>query len=395
MKTRKSIKQAVTLSALALAFATGCGPSGFKVSNLEQNQKAPGTFNIPAKVDIILAEDDTGSMNELLPQVKDQLPKFLNDLGNKGWDYHFATTPLTRFRALNQALASKHDANWGPTEWIPPYPGAVAWAPGTLSTSVFRRPGDYSDFLKADEFSNIDNGIENGFSNISQFLYKGLGSSNFLRSDAMVVFLTITNGEDTSGVNYCTRIDGYTEQCSDGSWETSLNNYKSYFIGLKGRPEMVRFYSAVATAETSCLGGQSFPGTRYQWMAQELGGKSYDVCRTPITQILTDLSTQLKNTQLLMQTRYLFISTEPEESTIKVYKYIGGSASNVVEIPASATNGFTYAGYKENVFAIDYPAPMSRGTGFTIELHGSAKLVGNDTAKVVYKPKGARDAMTN
>ena len=91
---------------------------------------------------------------------------------------------------------------------------------------------------------------------------------------------------------------------------------------------------------------------------------------------------------------YLFSveRNEPAESAEEWRDRIGdvatGIGARIVSVPQDATNGWTYAGYVSNVFAIDYPIPMDQASGYAIELHGSAELMGNDTAKVDFKPQG-------
>jgi hypothetical protein len=49
---------------LAALFASGCGAQGYVPASTSAAQSAPGSFTVPAKVDVLLVEDDTGSMSE-------------------------------------------------------------------------------------------------------------------------------------------------------------------------------------------------------------------------------------------------------------------------------------------------------------------------------------------
>lgn len=406
--TTKRLVSAALMGASALMLA-GCGKTAFVVSQSTQKQMAPGSFTVPAKVDILLAEDDSGSIMSVYGAIAQQMPQFLAGLEAKGWDYHFATTPLTYDRALSQAVASRHDANWG-SLWTPPYPGAPFPGSGTLASSVFRTPDTYAGFLSYSDMSNSNNSTEAGFETIRKTLTTRESGTNFLRPDAMLVVLVVGNGEDTSGVTYCQYSGGVTatpesgfygpQYCwkdgqsvpttSTGTKASSFASYKSAFQGLKSTPSLFKMYAAVSPSNTSnCLGGSAWAGSRYSQMAAETGGQSYDICAQSVSNVLGAMSQHLQNQRLALRTRYVFLNKEPDVSTIKVVKYLGGTTP--VELPQSATDGWTYAGYvspNAPVYTIDSPVPMNLASGYAIELHGSAKLLGDDTADVTYLEKG-------
>lgn len=369
------------------------------------------TFAVPAKVDVLLVEDDTGSMNEIFPQVSSGIPSVLSTLESNGWDYHFATISLTTLRNNYQVTASHYDGNWG-SAWTAAYPGAAQYDSQTVSSNAFRTTSQYSDFL--DRYSIVNNsGSEPGLQNIASSLYNmKYDGMNFLRDDAMLVVLVVGNGDDTSGINYCKRSDGVVVPCEDagyaactssdpadynapgktcGSKTVSFNYYKSLFAGLKGSSSLLRFYAAVSSMKVSnltCQGSNAYVGTRYMQMASALNGKSYNICggTSAISSALSSLANDLTTTRLSLQTRYLPISQEPDTSTIVVTRNDG------VVIPQSATNGWTYAGYLNGAYAIDYPVPMNQFSGYAIELHGSYKLIGDQNAKVSYTGKGLHNS---
>lgn len=371
-----------------------CGKTAFVATSKTLAQLAPGHYVVPAKVDILLAQDDTGSIKEVFQPIASQMPGFLTKLESQGWDYHFATTPLTQERAVSQAMASCHDGNWG-SLWCSPYPGASISGPGTLASSVFRTREQYTGFLSFSDTTNVSNGQENGFEIIRRALTDGIEQTNFLRNDAMLVVLVVGNGEDTSGVNKCPRqVDGIMENCPDGSDESSFQFYKTEFQDLKVDPAQVRFFSAVADGRNNCLGGPSYYGGRYIRMAKELGSNShvFNICTQSVSQVISSLSSQLHSTRLAMRTRYLFIDHEPEPGTIRVVKYLDGNSETPQEIPEDPVNGWTYVGLVSNVYTIDHPVEMNLASGYAIELHGSAKLIGSESADVIFKNKGAKDA---
>lgn len=397
---------------LGLIFAlgaalTGCGKAAFDTTASVEAQSAPGSFTIPAKVDVLLVEDDTGSMNEIYPQISSAMPQVLSTLESKGWDYHFATIPLTTYRSLNAVTASHYDGNWG-VQWTAPFPGAAQFGPETVSSSVFKKTDIYDGYLHPNEILQT-NGQERGFENIVNSLYSMTGDgTNFLRDDAMLVVLMVGNGNDTSKVNYCNRGDGvmvscdslgYT-QCSSTDMSTwgapgatcasgalSLKYYINAFKGIKASPNLIRFYSVVSNRTAlygSCQGANAYIGDRYQKMAAALNGKSYDICSGPtaVTASLDALASDLISVRLQLETEYLPISQRPDESSIVVTR------SDGVIIPQSSTNGWTYEGYVSNVYAIDQPVPMDQFSGYAIRLHGGYKLLGSQSATVSYTPYG-------
>jgi hypothetical protein len=248
-----------------------------------------------------------------------------------------------------------------------------------INASVFRRPENYNFIMPLDT-TNQNHGKEPGFENIRLALNNRLPGTGFLRNDALLVVFVVGNGEDGSGVTYTTRSDGVVVMSNN---ESSFQNYLNIFKGFR-LPGQFRFDAAVANYKGICRNSNSFHGERYERMAGELYGRSYDICWYPIKSILANLKSSLQERRIQMRTRYVFIAREPEPGTIQVYK-------NGQLLLQSSSNGWTYVGFKQNVYAIDYPVEQSIGSGYAIELHGSGKLIGNDTVSVAFKDKGLRD----
>lgn len=397
----KKQKWILALSSAILAVTgMGCGKQAYVVGNSSEASQAPGTYLIPPKVDILLAEDDTGSMKEAYSQIATQLPNLLSNLDAQRWDYHFAVTPLTTRRPINQVAASRFDGNWGDL-WTRPFPDAPQFGPGTVTPYFFRKPFEFSEFLTPSDPTSALGGMEPGLDTIRYQLTSGIQGSGFLRTDALLVVLVAGNGNDTSGITYCTRSDGLVLPCEQvtgtGTQQSSFDSYKNSLLSVKaGDSARLRFYAAVSTANrSSCLGGAAYAGTRYINMASALRGQTYDICTTPIASIIGSLSNLLQSERASYRTRFLLITQQPDPSTITVTKYLGGNGNQAVTIPQDANNGWTYVGYSSGgVNAIDYPLPSNPlPPGYLIELHGDAKLMGQDTAKVDYKIAGASNSV--
>lgn len=389
--------------------AAGCSKEAFKVVESTNNQGAPGEFIVSAKVDILLAEDNTGSKFSIYDEIRYQLlQSFLPRLEASGWNYHFATSLLTRSRPLTQIMTSKHDGNWaldGRNAWIPPYPGAEITDPFMMIPSeFFTEPNSYSDFVDTNDIDLSVNGYEPGFEVIRKTLYDETVGTGFLRHDATAIVIVMSNGNDTSEVNQCFRPDGIPIPCADGSDQKSFDKYLNEFNNLtypndNARVADLKFYSAVATrTQDNCLGfgARSRAGSRYRKMATALGGRSYDICSQQVSQIFQDLSQHLKDIALGFRTRYLVIASPPNVDTIRVVKYPKNNRNAGVELPRDPNGqngyGWDYIGGPMTVPVIDYPKFQNEKTGYVIQLFGEARLVGSDQADVTFKPAGASDA---
>jgi hypothetical protein len=92
------------------------------------------------------------------------------------------------------------------------------------------------------------------------------------------------------------------------------------------------------------------------------------------------------------RTRFLMLDQRPEASTIRVVKV--RTDGTRVELAQSTTSGWSYSDtYQLNIPLIDSPINMNYRSGWAVELHGDAKLIGNERAEVTFKPYGARDSL--
>ncbi len=382
----------------------GCGAVAFNPTSSTQSQTSPGYINIPPKLDILMFIDDTGSAINAANIIQNQVPVFLNQLESEGWDYHFASNSLTTVRSqIPQVAGSVYDGNH--SGWVAPYPGAVQFGPNTIVSSFFRSesPADqgtsiaYSDYRVSGSASTSSGASEPGFITMVDTLKNSINGTGFLRQDSLVVLIVIGNGNDTSGAEMRPNING------QGSPVLTLGNVSDYKSQLQGvvsgssKSQGVRFYAVVNTGDTC----SPITGTRYMQMASLLGGGSYDVCSQSIGSILSSLGTSLSSTKLAYLTDYLLISGAPNVSTMVVTKYPGGNSASPQVIPQSSTNGWTYVGYVNNRNLSEFDPPsggspvyLNPSSGYAIQLHGSARLSGNDTASVVFSAAGAQTATT-
>lgn len=395
MKTQN--KQLWMILAAITVLLSGCGQAAYDQGLAVSEQKnLKASYVIPAKVDILLALDDSGSMYNAQQAVKSQVPSMISRLDKSGWDYHFAAIPLTNARNFAQVVASPFDPNWG-DQWQQPYPGALisnfTGVVGSAFRTFFQSPV-YTE-LNGITPNNISGSWEEGFKNIYSALnYERIThATGFLRSDAMLVILMVGNGNDESDVPICSYPGSTTPPgpCNGGVDPVSFNDYLNRFIGFKSgaaAQSQVRFFSAVAQ-ETSCnTYGTAFRakiGLRYMQMTDALGGGAHNVdfCSSdPVSTLLSHISSSLTTVRLSMETFRAVLnvpagSQPKDDEHFKVYK-------NGTLLARSATNGWTYIGMQTNVPTVRMNTPQgavenSNASGFMIELHGSAVLVGNDT----------------
>ena len=422
------------LAILSILSATGCGSQNYQNVATASQSQAPGSFAIAPKVDILMVEDDTGSMFEPYNQISTEAEAFVNALDSQNWNYHFGVVPLTTDRAFSQAVASKQDVNWG-SSWVAPYPGATEsdTAPDSLSASIFSTLTAsgmgfpiFDGFVQNGDINNSLNGSEPAFINLLTAFQTRLPGTGFLRKDAMLAVIFVGNGNDTSYVNFCRRADNLQVPCEQLSTVPNTNppvsmpscnntsppftyngssqcksaalSYNYFQQKFLQQSQSLRVYSADAeqTSYGSCAGGNATEGARYQTMAAGFGGTSYDVCSQSLSNILAGIQSNLTTTVLNFVKSYVVVdpSVEPDPTSIQVQKYVGGNASDAVTIPQDATNGWTYIGYQQNIDVVTAPVAENAQSGYMIQLHGSAQLQGQDTAYIVYKTSTGQTGTT-
>jgi hypothetical protein len=384
----KSFLAPGTLAALlATSFAlTACGPQAFVPSTTSSAQTAAGGMNVPPKVDIVLGMSSNGTMRNIIPGVTSEIPKFLTNLQNSGWDYRFVSIPLSQYHPTsnlsvqNAVSVSNYDTNYPVGTWLAPYPGALYnTSPGIIS-SLFASVFNVSQLSPNDPIDNH----ESGFRNQLDFLNRSDVRSDFLRPDAMLAVITMSNADDRSDWQW-----GAVGSAQLGTPTIDNNTYASAFRAVKaGAASAVKYFSVVTHLATTCRTYGTWSGIRYEQMATLLGGQSVDICNNSVADSLSIVQNSLTTYRLTFRKKFLVIGTEPNIGSIVVTKYSGGS-SHVV--PQDPTNGWTYYGATpaSGMYTIDSPIPMdSVNTGYLVELHGTAKLTGTETADVNYQNAG-------
>ncbi len=365
--------------ASVLVALSSCGSQSFDVIQSQQDSGAPGATSIAPKVDILLAVDNSGSTLGIQSTLNASIKKFLTDLNNQGWDFRVTAVPLIGTPRITQISAAKFDGNWG-AAWVPPYPGAQQSS--TIPASMFVRPENYAVQVN----SNTTDGQEPGIDTIGTALASSEAQNYFLRKEAILAVVVLSNGEDSSDpVDYSAYPYTLPSSVSAAKLNKIRNAKGSALAGS------VHLFPVVSYGASNCFGERARDAIRYRSAGMALGGHSaIDICRTPMASVLAQLQTQLQAIKLDYTKRYIQITSRPNEDTIRVTKKLANGQT--IEVPKSSngSDGWVYLGL-QTVPMVTEPVPMDYREGYTIQLLGEAyKLVGGESATVQYLPYGVQ-----
>ncbi|RYZ96247.1 MAG: hypothetical protein EOP11_23755, partial [Proteobacteria bacterium] len=256
MKIR-AFKSAPLLLAL-MAILSACGNSKYQSQGYTADASAgnQAVYTKP-KVDIVFFQDDSDStMYGPINALKAQMNAFTNNLSDRV-DYRFVVMPL---------LTSK-DAAFVSSKFI--MASDCASAPNANRCIPTGSSARFNS-LTADQgwITTANSSVANrdyGFVGIRNNL-NALRNSGILRSDAPLITVVLTNGNDVDGAQLTTRGDGVT--VISGYNEGALNDHAANIAAFKGSQKQ-NFYPVIADGGT-CYGAPSVAGTRYARMASVL-----------------------------------------------------------------------------------------------------------------------------
>lgn len=407
----------ISIAASAMMLLNACGPQPFVPASNGLKEGA-GYMNIPPRVDVVLGMSMSGTMRNIWPGIQAELPGFAQKLQDSGWDYRFVVVPLhesgtyyqpmvqtmaATYNINNSVSASMYHTNYVPFgTWKQPYPGATNTDPNlSLLSSLFSLT-----FVMPTSITAQNDGHEVGIKGLADFVTRGdvnTGASNsgFLRPDATLAMIVMSNDDDKSGPWRCKwdPISGsYPATCQDYNREwvapapDNIQTFKNQILAAKGgQLGAVKYYGVVAGATVYCrtTGAAARYGKRYGVdMVQAFGsaqGKFIDICNNSIGGALDQIKNDIVAQKLNFRKRYLVLHSEPNAGTLKVVKH---TATGDVELVQGDPNGWSYNGGPQTVYTIDSPIPMEQATGYVIELFGTGRLSGDETATVTYINNG-------
>lgn len=334
---------------LFASLASGCGHQSFEAVQAQQNSDAPGTMSIAPKVDILLAVDNSGSTCEIRKTLNAALANFLVGLQGQAWDFRVTAMPLIGSAPLGVIASSKEAGFTAPANFR---------LPETCTPSTSQEPG---------------------LSNIAGFLANSSVRNSFLRSDATLAIIVISNGDDTS------------EASSSSPPYLPPATVSSSIIGnIRGASKTgVADLFPVVSHGRSCFNETAYPGTRYINAGSQLGNHAgVDLCSGSMSGVLSTLSNQLQAITINYVKRYVLIDSKPNLSTVKITKHAASGALITVPESNNGSDGWKYLG-TATVPMISEPTQMDFRTGYAIQLIGDAyKLTGTEFVTVEYIPDG-------
>jgi hypothetical protein len=364
MKFSGSWKLMPVLAAALLASA--CGKARFEKQSFEATAVAGQYVITKPKLDIIVFQDNSdsvmfGPIGTLMPQMH----AFLNGI-NQDWDFHFTVLPLLNQQSITSKYVVANDCS------------------GINGVQSCLSPGQSSTFNNQSYdygwIKTVNSAVGNsdfGFYNIKAHLQNpNLTNSGFLRPDAALAIVVLSNGDDVDGVSYYYRDDGHMV------YDYALNSapfttYQNFFANFKGASVLSKFYSVVSPGGT-CYGHSSFNGVRYRTMSDRLGSRAYNLCSGELSSVLASLRQQFQVIAEAIRFNYVAMEHQPIVSSIVVKK-------NGVTIPQSSVNGWQYVGYLNNQPTSYHPTSGNVRSGYFIKLNGSAVYKGSDKITISFQ----------
>ncbi|MBI2606373.1 MAG: hypothetical protein HYW49_09865 [Deltaproteobacteria bacterium] len=398
----KHLKFGMTAAALISAMALGgCGKQEYRKAEFAATSQEAGARQLPAKVDIVIVPDNSGSMNAALATVESQMAGFVSSLRSKYWDFRIAKTAIINPSPIQKVLVNP-DFNGATLPDGTPNPNAATVVP---SANALTDAGSFLPLVTSlDATGAPDLAYQNTEANVRAVTFTSDGGTGWptkdysvlgvnptlpavspplLRKDALLAVIVLTNGAEYSvDPNH----NGYLST-------TQLSTWAAKFKALRVSPSLVRFYPIAANsayAAGGCLGGPAYIGTSYTRMVTDgyLPGKAFNICDfSALSNVLTSIENDLTITRESYVRSYIVIPHEPIVSSIRVYK-------NGVQLSQGETNGWVYEGGPKTVSTVSgilssngqiIPFTADQQTGYVIRLNGSARLIGNDVPDVQYQ----------
>lgn len=366
----------LTVALIATLFIYGCGGAKEYDKQNIQTTNIASQYTKP-KIDILLVQDASGSMAVPISYIKPQLTSFLDGIDSK-WDYHFTVVPLHKKIPMTSKWIVAQDCSTI-------IPSSLCVSKSAYNSSPANTEYGWINTTDAPA-GNTDPGFTKIIENLSD---SSMISTNFLRADAALAVIVVSNGDDISGMSYPA---DYYQPYGDGmlypnpnaaNAQASFNSFKSFLsTGIKPVAGLAKFYSVVAANNySSCYGGAAWQGARYMNMSSNslgVGGAWYDLCSGGLPNVLSNLQNQFNSAIQAFVFNYAVIPNQPIVSSIVVKK-------NGTVVPQSATNGWTYDGYKTNTNTAYLPYPTNQRTGYFLRMNGTAEYSGADVITIDYQ----------
>lgn len=379
---------------------SGCAKQEFRKEQFTASASAVGFRYLPAKVDILMVPDNTGSTNNIFPQLQGTMSGFISSLQGKYWDYHVGRSPVyysggTRHVSNPILVNGQFNTNVLADGSTVATTGLVPSDRATTNLNAFPILEDTGNATGSgdDTYYNTILALQNA---------KADTYTNFLRPDAILAVVVVTNGYDRN----------ITDQngALTGAGSANLQNYANQLIAIKGSSKLIRFYSVAAYgyldggANSYCLspGGTSRPGKGFFDMIQFIPGlQKFDGNGTDLINVcnpyaLSNVMGNIEANLEVIRESYVYsnivLTDEPRPESIQL------SSKDKGAIPQNDTNGWSYKGlntvytvtgiFDEKTQIITPLTPgLNRRTGYVIQLNGTAQLIGSDEPSLIYEKR--------
>lgn len=288
--------------ATAAVLASACSSQKFAIPDEGQSFNQVNTYN--NKVDIVLMVDNSSSMLQYQTKLANEIPGMISYLDQLGMDYNVVVTTTDVRTGGN---GSK-----------------FIGTPKVLNRSVPDMVNVLKNRILAGQTgSDLEQGLVSVMNALSPS-YLSTQGAGFLRDDAMLVLIFLSNEDDYSA--------------------GTAQSYIDYFDKLKppfstGSKAWVANFLGVLDLSSQCTTTQDYkePGLRYMGLADASGGIKGSICNTTLAQAVQNV--QVRIIQLLTD---FYLGRLPRPETIRVY--VNGAL-----VAQDATNGWSYDASKNMI----------------------------------------------
>ncbi len=290
------MKQLVAFLGLALMLSACDGAKNFGLEDQSSVFGQNVAYN--NKVDILWVMDNSSSMQQHQTSLSQQVPALVSKLNALKMDYHMGV--VTTSMGLG--------GNGGKLLGSPAY---MTNSTANLSTALANL------LVVGQNGSNLERGIDSVVSVLDSSNSSGGQATGFLRSDAFLAIIVLSDEDDQSARSYdytVNFLDTIKPRWKDGTRSWSLN-----FIGV-----------LADSAQCRTFNNYSDPGLFYMSLADASNGVKESICSADYTVAVSNIRARI--VEILSDFKLAKI---PDVSTIRVT--INGQV-----VPQSATNGWTY-----------------------------------------------------
>lgn len=250
------------------------------------------------KVDIVMMVDNSGSMKEYQDRLILQVPSFVDRLNKIKMDYHIAV--------ISSSISNRYSG------------GQFLGSPAFLTNASANLIANLQSKIQIGESGSDLEAPFMNFKNIFFSDYVKYQGAGFLRPDALLVIITLSDDTDKSTVSstdFAKLLDGLRPKFRDGTrgW---LYNY----IGVLDLKSSCR----------SSTGGLPTVGLKHVELADFSGGVKGSICESTLEQTVGNIRARIE----AILTDYK-LDFKPKVETIRV-------TLNGQQIPPDTVNGWTY-----------------------------------------------------